>query len=522
MRTLFISLIFLVIPASVYALGLGNINLKSDSGQPLEAEIQLLAASSDELDELQVGLADIDSYRWAGIDWSPALENLQIELVRDAGDAGHIRVYSNEALQASHVRFLLEAAWSKGRLFREYTVQLDPSGTVEKPVRSTPEFVPAVDNDVQEVGPVLVARGDYGPVAEAETLWSIAGRYRPDSSVSVQQMMLALMRANPDAFIDNNINHLKKDEILRMPDSVELQVLAAPEAFAEVLIHNELWLEAGGRFIGDVPVQPGSTTTGADAELRLVAAVEDGEDGGGTPGAEPEDSVDEEALVLATEQVEMLSQENTELEDKLSEAETIIEDLRRLVELKDDELAALQSESITASAKPGPDLIARGKLIFDQAAEVFDRAVAAVKDNLKIAAGVLAGILALVIVGVLLLVRKKPDDAEDPDISDEAVADESDFLDEVDFDQVDTEMTEEMPDLEIDMDDGADSPEALAPGLPEDEDPEEDDKVDNKLELAEAYLELDDKDQVRSILNEVLSEGDTRQIEKARQLLEKL
>ena len=101
----------------------------------------------------------------------------------------------------------------------------------------------------------------------------------------------------------------------------------------------------------------------------------------------------------------------------------------------------------------------------------------------------------------------------DPDFSDEAVADESDLLDEVDPDQVDTEMTEEMPDLEIDMDDGA---------ADEDEDPEEDDKVENKLELAEAYLELDDKDQVRTILNEVLSEGDTRQIEKARQLLEKL
>ena len=465
MQTLFNSLIFLMIPAWVYALGLGNIDLKSAPGQPLEAAIQLRAASTDELDELSVGLADIAAFRWAGMDWSPALDKLQFELLRDDNGADYIRIHSNEALQASYIRFLMEVAWSKGRLFREYTAQLDATGAGEKPARSTPEFIPdlAGDNDLEGTEPAVLARGDYGPVAPSETLWSIAGRFRPDSSVSVQQMMLVLLKTNPDAFIYNNINWLKKDEILRMPDRVELQALSVQEAFSEVLAQNRLWLEAGGRFVGNMPVQPGSTTAEADAELRLVAATGDGEDGNGAPAADPEGSVDAEALVLANEQVEMLSHEKVELEDKLSEAEAIIEDLRRLVELKDDELAALQSQSVTAPAKPEPDLLAQGKSIFNEA-------VALVRDNLKIAAGALAGIIALVVAG-LLLARRKPDNAAgeqetsvDTDLSDlsgEADTEEPDFSDEAD-----TEAAEGLPDLEIDVDDDDDAGDEIpAPGF---------------------------------------------------------
>ncbi|MFT5349777.1 MAG: pilus assembly protein FimV, partial [Gammaproteobacteria bacterium] len=79
-----------------------------------------------------------------------------------------------------------------------------------------------------------------------------------------------------------------------------------------------------------------------ESELRLVAASSDGAGLGQGGGDSSNDrSVD---LSLANEQIEVVSQENAELKDRMREAETIIDDLKRLISLKDDELAALQQQ----------------------------------------------------------------------------------------------------------------------------------------------------------------------------------
>ncbi|NIM27830.1 MAG: LysM peptidoglycan-binding domain-containing protein, partial [Gammaproteobacteria bacterium] len=55
-------------------------------------------------------------------------------------------------------------------------------------------------------------------VKYGDTLWSLAKRYRPDDSVSIQRMMLAMLSANPDAFNMPNINALRAGTVLRIPD----------------------------------------------------------------------------------------------------------------------------------------------------------------------------------------------------------------------------------------------------------------------------------------------------------------
>ena len=645
-------------PASVYALNLGDINLKSAPDQPFEAEIQLLGVAADEQNSLSVGLADVAGFRWAGIEWSPVLNQLQFELKRGADGTDYIRIHSSEVVRASLLHFLLKVAWSKGRLFREYTLELDTplylSG--DQPGDTVAQYspVPAVERDWNEVRATVSETRNYGPVVQFDTLWSLARELRPDTSVPIQQMMLALLRTNPDAFSYDNINWLKKDEILWMPNDFELQALSASKAYAEVLAQNNFWREARGYGSVGTGLQTASGTLGVDGGLRLVAVAREDQNDGAL-AVDPDGTAQTEALVLANEQVEELSLGKVELEDKLTEAETIIEDLRRLVELKDDELAALQGHKMSEQAESGPGLLERLNSFYDSTIEIlsgpkfkatYESSYNLARDYWDIA---LAFLAVLVIAGLLMRRRKADDDPEQevsstvaaqPDLAEalaiekavfpdeanvedtDAAAEESDFAEEIDVvepaitDEIETgeedfpddieaeeedlpddmeaaeedlqddmeaveedlqdDMEAAKEDLQEDVEAGEDDPpddmeaaeedlqddmEAAKEDLQEDveadftdtveiEEPdpadlddaevpgefpnqeqdmgdeqedgyqEEEDLVQNKLELARAYLELGDGENVRSILQEVLSEGNAAQREEARQLLE--
>ena len=409
-------LLVLLMPAWAYALNLGDVNLISEPGEPLEAEILLSDVKADEQDSLSVGLADVAGFRWAGIDWSPALNQLQFELQRGADGRDYISIRSDEAVRASSLHFLLKVAWSKGRLFREYTLELgtqapDTDGQPED-VAAEPAAVPAVGRNWGEVRATVDDTRNY-QVVRNDTLWTLARELRPDTSVSIQQMMLALLRTNPDAFSYGNINWLKAGEVLWMPSDFEMQALTQAEAFAEVLAQNNVWRAQRGY----ATIESGAPgTVAVDGGLRLVAVDEEDLGGDGVTATDPDGIAQGEALVLANEQVEELSLENIELGDKLTEAETIIEDLRRLVELKDDELAALQTQELKEQAEPGPGLPERLGSLYDSTVETlsgpkmqstFEAATNLARNYWYIALATLALLLA----GWLLLRRKF---AQDP------------------------------------------------------------------------------------------------------------
>ena len=576
-------LLALLMPAWAYALNLGDIDLISAPGEPLEAEILLSDVKADEQDSLSVGLADVAGFRWAGIEWSPALSQLQFELQRGADGRDYISIRSDEAVRAASLHFLLKVAWSKGRLFREYTLELGtqapaPDGQPED-VMAEPAAVPAVGRNWGEVRATVGDTRNY-QVVRNDTLWTLARGLRPDTSVSIQQMMLALLRTNPDAFSYGNINWLKAGEVLWMPSDFEMQALTHAEAFAEVLAQNNVWRAQRGY----ATIESGAPgTVAVDGGLRLVAVDEEDLEGDGVTATDPDGIAQGEALVLANEQVEELSLENIELGDKLTEAETIIEDLRRLVELKDDELAALQTQELQEQAEPGPGLPERLESLYDSTVETLSgpkiQSAFEATTNLARNYWVIAlASLALLVAGWLLLRRKfaqdpkgftvpaasiRPDFAkvvngektdshseddvaeegadggedstgsagiEEPDVPDQTGTDEPDAAITGDSETVD-DLPEQEQGSDADQEDteqeeagDEDQAEAeQAAGGDEEQDyaeQEDEDLVQNKLDLARAYLELGDAENVRSILNEVLTEGNAAQREEARQLLE--
>ena len=527
-QILFHCLLVLLVSASANALNLGDINLKSAPDQPLEAEIQLLGVATDEQNSLSVGLADVAGFRWAGIEWSPVLNQLQFELKRGADDTDYIRIHSSEVVRAPLLHFLLKVAWSKGRLFREYTLELDTPLYLpdEQPGDAVAQSftAPAGARDWDRVRATVGETRKYGPVVQFDTLWSLARELRPDTSVSIQQMMLALLRTNPDAFSYGNINWLKKGEVLWIPNDFELQAISTSGAFAEVLSQNNFWREARGYSSVE---RTASATVGVDGGLRLVAVAEEDQEDNGTMAVDPDGSVRAADLVLANEQVEELSQEKIELEDKLTEAETIIEDLRRLVELKDDELAALQGQTMSKQAEPGPGLLERLNSFYDSTIELlsgpkFKATFESIYNLARDYWYITLALFATLVLAGLLLRRRKPDDdggeevppavASRPDLAEALAIEKAVFPDEDNGKDADSAAEDSPDDIEAGDDESKDD---AGDGVVEEED-----LVQNKLELARAYLELGDEENVRSILQEVMSEGNAAQKEEARQLLE--
>lgn len=400
-RNLMVILLLVLLPGLGHALGLGKIQTTSGLNEPFEAKIELISASRDELDTLKVTLADLEAFRRAGIERSYILTQLKFGLKETDSGPDYIRVYSREPIREPFLNFLLEVSWSKGRLFREYTVLLDPpiyAPFDERKITVQPEapsygtiksedevvYRPTYQEPSQPGTPVITSRqidytgGDYGPTVTGDTLWSLARAMRPDSSISIQQMMFALLRANPDAFIDGNINGLKRGEILKMPDLAEIQSLSKEQAFQQTMVQNNAWDPARFPLTEDVPVRPEviaeqpaepiepeivpaeepvvkptvgvevvEPAEGGEPELRLVAPDEGktGEESTTDAAAGDADSKELEGeLALATESIEALKLENADLGDKLSEAEGLITDLQRYIELKENELNLLQEQ----------------------------------------------------------------------------------------------------------------------------------------------------------------------------------
>ncbi|ABM03756.1 Tfp pilus assembly protein FimV-like protein [Psychromonas ingrahamii 37] len=57
----------------------------------------------------------------------------------------------------------------------------------------------------------------YGPIRYNESLWSVSTKLRPNSSVSIQQTLLAIYKLNPDAFVAADINNFIEDAMINVP-----------------------------------------------------------------------------------------------------------------------------------------------------------------------------------------------------------------------------------------------------------------------------------------------------------------
>ena len=285
------------------ALALGRLSVQSGLGEPLRAEIDIPEINAAEADSLRATLASPDAYRASGLEYHPALNGVRMSLQKRPDGRSYLRVTSDRPVNDPFLDLVLEANWASGRTVRDYTLLLDPPS--QRPAAAAPSVAaaPEVTAPVVPAAPVrpqAITRPAAAPVAPAaprppaqaatpavrtapsdksltvqrgQTASKIAGDYKP-ANVSLDQMLLALLRANPNAFVNGNINRLRAGAVLTVPDQNEIAAVPAGTAKQQLTAQSKDFNDYRNKLAG---VAPGVQVAGADrsASGQVQTQVED-------------------------------------------------------------------------------------------------------------------------------------------------------------------------------------------------------------------------------------------------------
>ncbi len=309
------------IPAQ--ALGLGRITVQSALGEALRAEIDVPEISADEANSLRVGVAGADAFKAAGLEYSAAVVGVQVSLQKRADGRSYLRLSSTRTVTEPFVDLILEASWASGRVVRDYTMLFDPptlrqSAAPTAPVlprapapasavtSSTPYYPsappPAQASNQVITRPAPVAKapaaqpapssrpaaaakpassGQQVTVKPGDTAGKLAAQIRP-ASISLDQMLVALLRSNPDAFIGANINRLKSGAVLDIPAAEDASAVSPGEASRTIVAQARDFNDFRQKLAAGVP---GAQVDSANRQAggKVQAKVEDRAASSATP-----------------------------------------------------------------------------------------------------------------------------------------------------------------------------------------------------------------------------------------------
>ncbi|MFE8645460.1 FimV/HubP family polar landmark protein [Sphingomonas sp. NCPPB 2930] len=310
----------LVFAANASALALGRMTVQSALGEPLRAEIDVPEITDLEADTLVLQPASAAAFRAAGVEYSPAMAGLQLSLARRTDGRSVVRVSGSRPVNDPFLEMLLEANWNGGRISRNYTVLLDPPSN--RATAAAPQIAPQIAAAQQlPAAPPVAARAvptplpaavpapapAPAPIAErppaaprapavaaeprpstgtsqvtvrpGDTAGRIAAANKP-ASVSLDQMLVALLQANPDAFVGNNVNRMRAGVVLDVPDAAQIAATPAPQARQIVVAQSRDFNEFRRRLAGRAPAAdvgtPQRAVTGSvqtQVEDRRAAAA---------------------------------------------------------------------------------------------------------------------------------------------------------------------------------------------------------------------------------------------------------
>ena len=384
--------LMLAVPFAAHSAGLGRLSVLSSLGQPLNAEIEIVSLQSGEEDGLAAKLASTDAFTQAGIELHPALIGIRFAIERRDGRS-ILRLSTTQPISEPFLEMLVELQWTTGRLVREYTFLLDPPEYKSRqaiaaapPVAAKPAAdlapapAPALEAKPQAPAPALAPipaqplepipaqtpapppaaaapaapRADY-EVKKGDTLIKIARQYMPPG-VTLNQMLIAIFRANESAFIRGNINLVRSGRILNIPDADNVGTLDRAEVNQLVRSHIEQWNEYRSR-LAAVPA-PAAPTPGQQA----VAGKIDSKPSAAAPAAQPDQlrlsKADPKKPASAAgkaareDDAAARARALKEAQSRQADLKKNIADMQKLAALKSQQMAELEKK---AAAKPAAE-----------------------------------------------------------------------------------------------------------------------------------------------------------------------
>ncbi|MCD6705133.1 MAG: hypothetical protein LT080_01600 [Thiobacillus sp.] len=382
----------IAMPLMAHAAGLGKLSVTSALGQPLAAEIELFAADKAELDSLSASLASDQAFRDARVEFAPVLSSLRFTVAKKPDGKAVLKVSSSRPVNDPFIDMLVELNWASGRLVREYTMLLDPPGmggvqtVAPVAVAPTPIAKPAPAAAPQaQAAPAAPAAAAVKPapapqtaapdrvkVKRGDTLTGIASRVRPEG-VSLEQTLLGLYRENDQAF-DGNMNRLKAGKTLKVPSVEKVAAIPQQEAVRELTLQAEDWRAYRQKLAGAVSAAPEAKAAADQASSgKITPKVEDRAKPAPeaqqdvlklsklTPPAGAAGKADEARILqekLRAQEEDATARENAlrESDQRVATLEKQIQDMQKLVEMKEraQAEAPVAAPAAPAASAPAP------------------------------------------------------------------------------------------------------------------------------------------------------------------------
>ncbi|MES2633454.1 MAG: FimV/HubP family polar landmark protein [Pseudomonadota bacterium] len=293
------------------ALGLGRITVQSALGEPLRAEIDIPEINAEELASLRTSVASPEAFRAAGLEYNPTVSNLKITLERRADGRHFLRLVSARPVNEPFVDLILETQWAAGRIVRDYTMLFDPpnmrapaaplaaqvtpapsspsaaapraaaSPAPSQPARAPTARAPSEPRTAAARPPRAGGSDKQVTVQSGDTASKIAAQFKP-ANVSLDQMLVALLRANPDAFINGNINRLRAGAVMDVPGNDEANLVPAGEARQTLVAQSRDFNEFRRKLAEGAPTTRAATSD-RQATGRVQAQVEEKRPGAAAP-----------------------------------------------------------------------------------------------------------------------------------------------------------------------------------------------------------------------------------------------
>lgn len=343
------------------ALSLGRLTVQSALGEPLRAEIDILDINAEEAASLRTSIAPPDAFAAAGLEYNAAVGGLRTSLQKRADGRSYIRLSSERTVNDPFVDLILEVNWANGRIVRDYTMLLDPPSLRSSATQQTPTLAstPVAPATAKSAAPAAVAAPapsmpaavaskpavkstPKAPASEkpktddpdgqrqitvkaGDTASKIAGAHKP-IGVSLDQMLVAMLAINPDAFVNDNVNRLRKGAVVQLPDSEQAQAVSADKATQIVIAQSQDFNSFRKNLASNAPLHAAATPS-QQASGKVESKVEDKK-----PAAAAPDKLTLSKGAVQAKADDKIAKENAEKETKTraAELEKNIADLKKI------------------------------------------------------------------------------------------------------------------------------------------------------------------------------------------------
>ncbi len=349
-------------PISAFAVGLGSVNVTSALGEPLNASIELLSMTPAELSSLQAKIDSEAAYVEQGLTRLAVHDEIKLRISKDAGN-NILKLTSNSVIADPVLDLLVVVGWSNGRVSRQYTVLLDPPSynpaATQTQAPATNQFdnasIKKTNTDSANQSQSAASPAQEHLTKRGDTLYKVARRMQP-AGVDLDKVLVALFEANPEAFDGKNMNRLKVGKILQAPSEDALNAMTDKHANSEIKLQTADWNKYRNK-LAEAIAQKAAQASDEDMQSSSGKINSAAEDKSASTDASKdvvklstadtnEMNADTQAKLTALqEEVSAREKGLKEAEDRTAALEKQIEDMQKLLALKNNAMLNAQQQS---------------------------------------------------------------------------------------------------------------------------------------------------------------------------------